>query len=383
MPAPERTHWKDLFEEIVSTEICCSCSACIIACPHNVLELHDFDPVQINLDSPLDDCVHGQTGCSLCAMACPRLDPAVEKIEMAVHGQRRDQDEPAGPYIYKVLARAADAGVLEAGQDGGVVTGLIAWGLETGELDGAVVAAPSADVAWLDEPRVVTTKDELLAAAGSRYTYCATPLALQKVAEMKLKSVAVVGVSCESTAIRQLEAAKIKRWVRPVKIVIGLMCCETFDYDSYMVSEVQEKRGIPLTDVKKMNIKGKVILSLHNGDEVTIPLKESRPHANSWCHHCPDFSAEHADLSCGGLGMDGWTMVLVRSENGRDFLERAVASGQLELRDADEEPRANELLTRLAEKQRARVKPSDPHAAAAYATTEALEAAREAFVRTG
>jgi coenzyme F420 hydrogenase subunit beta len=191
---------------------------------------------------------------------------------------------------------------------------------------------------------------------------------------MKLRSVAMVGVSCESTAIRQLAAAKVKRWVRPIKIVIGLMCCETFDYDSYMVSEVQEKRGIPLAAVEKMNIKGKVILSLKNGEDVTIPLKESRPHANSWCHHCPDFSAEHADLSCGGLGMDGWTMVLVRSEVGRDFLERAVAAGQLELRDAGEEPRANDLLTRLAKKQRARVKPHDPHATAAYATTQALEA---------
>lgn len=376
MPATERTHWKDLFEEIVSTEICCSCSACIVACPHKVLELHDFDPIQINLDSPLDDCIHGQTGCSLCAMACPRLHPSIDAIETNVHGYRRDQEQPEGSYIYKVLARAADESVLAAGQDGGVVTGLIAWGLETGELDGAVVAAPSTDVAWLDEPRVVTTKQELLAAAGSRYTYCATPLALQKVAEMRLRSVAMVGVSCESTAIRQLEAAKIKRWVRPIKIVIGLMCCETFDYQSYMVSEVQDKRGIPLADIEKMNIKGKVILSLKNGDDVTIPLKESRPHANSWCHHCPDFSAEHADLSCGGLGMDGWTMVLVRSEAGQGYLERAVAAGQLELRDAGEEPRANDLLTRLAKKQRGRVRPDDPHAGAAYATTEAMDAAR-------
>lgn len=379
----DRKHWKHLFEEIVASEICCSCSACIVACPHHVLELHDFDPIMINLESPLDDCVHGQTGCSLCAMACPRLDPAIGDIEASVHGRRRDQEQPEGSYLYKVLVRAADPAVLEVAQDGGAVTSLIGWGLDTGELDGAVVAAPSETVAWLDEPRVVTTKKELLEAAGSRYTYCATPLALQRVVEMKLKSVAVVGVSCESTAIRQLAAAKIKRWVRPIKIVIGLMCCETFDYQSYMVTEVQEKRGIPLSDIEKMNIKGKVILTLKQGTDVTIPLKESRPHANSWCHHCPDFAAEHADLSCGGLGMDGWTMVLVRSETGRDYLERAVASRVLELRDADEEQRANDLLIRLAKKQRARVKPEDPHAEAAYATKQVLEAGRAAAPGAG
>jgi coenzyme F420 hydrogenase subunit beta len=372
----ERKHWKHLFEEIVATEICCACSACVVACPHKVLELHDFDPVQIDLESPLDDCLHGQNGCSLCAMACPRLDPDVDVIEGLVSGRRRRDDEPEGPYLSKTLARAADPEILGKGQDGGAVTAMIAWGLDTGELDGAVVAAPSETVPWLDEPRIVTTRPELLAAAGSRYTYCATPLALRKVVERKLKSIALVGVSCESTAVRQLEAAKIKRWVRPIKMVFGLMCCETFDYESYMVGKIQNERGIPLDDITKVNIKGRVIVSLKDGTDVTIPLKESRPYANAWCHHCPDFAAEHADLSCGGLGMEGWTMILVRTERGRDYLERAVAEGILELEETHTQPKADDLLLRLARKQRQRVKPDEPHALAAYASREALAAAR-------
>ena len=372
----ERKHWKHLYSEVVATEICCSCSACIVACPHKVLELRDWDPIQTDGRSPFDNCVHGEEGCSLCAMACLRLDPALDIIEQAVSNQRRDEAQPEGTYRLKTLARATDERILARGQDGGAVTALLAWGLDRGELDGAVVAAPSDDVPWLDEPKLVRSRAELLAAAGSRYTYCATPLGLKKVIEARCKSVALVGVSCESTAVRQLAAEGIKRWVRPVKLVIGLMCCETFDYGAFMIGKVQGERGVPLGDIEKVNVKGKVIVTLKSGEDINIPLKQARPYANEWCHHCPDFAAEHADLSCGGLGMEGWTMILVRSEAGQDYLKRAVDAGVLELRDADEEPAALEVMDRLARKQRERIKPSDPHASTRWPTEQALAAAR-------
>jgi coenzyme F420 hydrogenase subunit beta len=376
MVESDRKHWKHLYEEIVATEICCGCSACIVACPHKVLELQDFDPVQIDARSPFDNCIHGEEGCSLCAMACLRLHPSLNIIEPSVFGERRQPEFPEGMYRSKTLARATDERILARGQDGAAVTALLAWGLDTGELDGSVISAPSDKVPWLDEPKVVTTSDELLATAGSRYTYCATPLALRKAAEAKCKSVALVGVSCESTAVRQMAAEGIKRWTRNLKLVIGLMCCETFDYDAFMVGKVQHEMGIPLTDITKVNVKGKVIVSLSDGRDVDIPLKDARPYANEWCHHCPDFAAEHADLSCGGLGMEGWTMILVRSERGEDYLNRAVAAGILELRPAEEEPAALEVMDRLARKQRERVDPFDPHASARFPTIELLNAAR-------
>lgn len=376
MAISERKHWKHLYEEIVATEICCGCSACIVACPHKVLDFQDFDPIQTDPRSPFDNCIHGEEGCSLCAMACLRLHPSLDLIESVVSGQRRPADKPEGVYRWRTLARATDPRILAKGQDGGAVTALIAWALDQGELDGAVVASPSPEVPWLDEPLLVRTSDELIGAAGSRYTYCSTPLGLKKAAEAKCKSVALVGVSCESTAVRQLAAEGIKRWVRPVKFVIGLMCCETFDYEAFMVGKVEQEMGVPLTEITKVNVKGKVIVSLKDGDDVIIPLKEARPYANEWCHHCPDFSAEHADLSCGGLGMEGWTMILVRSEKGDDLLRRAVDAGVVELRPAEEEPDALKVLDRLARKQRERVGPFDPHATARWPDEAGLAEAR-------
>jgi coenzyme F420 hydrogenase subunit beta len=380
---PERKHWKHLYEEIVATEICCGCSACIVACPHHVLELRDFDPIQSDFNSPFDNCVHGEEGCSLCAMACLRLGPALDLIESQVFGSRRTEEQVEGPYRSKTLARATDERILARGQDGGAVTALLVHGLDGGELDGAVVAAPSPDVPWLDAPRLVRTSEDLLATAGSRYTYCATPLGLREAIAAKCKKVALVGVSCESTALRQLAAEGIKRWTRPVALSIGLMCCETFDYDAFMVGVVETELGIPLTDITKVNVKGRVIVTLRNGDEISIPLKRARPYANEWCHHCPDFAAEHADLSCGGLGMEGWTMILVRSARGEEYLGRAVEAGVLELRPAEEMPDALAVMDRLAVKQRQRVGPFDPHAGARWPTQQALDAARAEEAEAG
>jgi coenzyme F420 hydrogenase subunit beta len=200
---------------------------------------------------------------------------------------------------------------------------------------------------------------------------------LKKVAEAKLKQVALVGVSCEATAVRQMTAEGIKRWTRSLKLVIGLMCCETFDYDAFMIGKVEREMNIPLQDITKVNVKGKVIVSLDGGrKDINIPLKQARPFANEWCHHCPDFAAEHADLSCGGLGMEGWTMILVRSERGDRYLDAAIAAGALETRPAEEEPNALQVMDRLARKQRERVSSTDPHAAARWPTSELLAAAR-------
>ena len=70
-------------------------------------------------------------------------------------------------------------------------------------------------------------------------------------------------------------------------------------------------------------------------------------------------------------------MILVRSETGKDFLERALAAGVLEVRDPDQEPKALEVMDRLARKQRERIDPFDPHAHSRWVESQALLTARQ------
>jgi coenzyme F420 hydrogenase subunit beta len=52
----------------------------------------------------------------------------------------------------------------------------------------------------------------------------------------------------------------------------------------------------------KMNIKGVFQIWMRNGDYHEINLKECHAWTREGCNHCPDFAAEHADISTGGIG---------------------------------------------------------------------------------
>ena len=79
------------------------------------------------------------------------------------------------------------------GQDGGLVSAMLIWLREHDYIDAALVSGVEDDDAWKAKPVVVSTKEEILATAGSRYTYCANPLALPEAQEQGFERLALVG----------------------------------------------------------------------------------------------------------------------------------------------------------------------------------------------
>jgi Na+-translocating ferredoxin:NAD+ oxidoreductase RNF subunit RnfB len=75
--APEKLQWKELFSEVVTSGLCTGCAACVIACPHPVLDYNAdggvYKPFHLDIDGGPDDCTHGQKGCTMCTRACPRF----------------------------------------------------------------------------------------------------------------------------------------------------------------------------------------------------------------------------------------------------------------------------------------------------------------------
>jgi len=350
--------WKELYHEVVKTNLCTGCAACIMACPRDVLEyeLASYHPFNVEETTPFDDCIHGQRGCDICTKACPRFRVWEVESDEALFGRARQPEELFGIYRDVLLVRANDEKIFEAGQDGGLVSALLIWGLEQGKIDGALVSKVSQERIWDAEPCVVTTREEVLATAGSRYTYAANPLAMKEAEQRGLRNLALVGMSCQASINGTLSARNVAKYRRRIGLTIGLLCSKSFTYEGAMVGKIQNELGIPLEDVAKVNVKGKFILwRKSTGEQVDIPLKEMHAFTREGCKLCPDFAAEHADISTGGLGQsDGWTLTIVRTERGSEWLKELVDAGWVTVRPGAEDPAAITLMEKLSAKQRKR-----------------------------
>ena len=256
-----------------------------------------------------------------------------------------------------------------------MVTALLAWARRTGRIDGAVVSVADPSKPAAPVPRAVTTEEEILGSGTSWYTYCPNNLALEEAEKKGLTKVAFVGVPCQITPVRKMELRDpsyldngrkkekhierqtkfLKGFAARVALNIGLLCSEVFTFDGLMVDTIEKQMGIPLDQIAKFNVKGKVLIYKKDGELVEMSLREAQEYARPECHHCADFSGELADISCGGVGVDGLDDHGFALARGEQIFDAAMRDGLFEVRPIEEFENSMKVLLRLARKQRERV----------------------------
>ena len=127
---------------------------------------------------------------------------------------------------------------------------------------------------WSHRPQsiLVTSAGELIEHAGSRYNWSVPVLRSLKTAiiDKKLKRVAIVGTPCVVQAARAMKNSKNDLLIpfgRSIRLIMGLFCTESFDYHILM-EDIIKKSGLAPQQIAKMDVKGRLDLTLTDGQPV-------------------------------------------------------------------------------------------------------------------
>lgn len=324
----------ELEYKVIRSEICCRCGTCEAFCPR--IEHKENKPALVEYD-PL---------CGLCFAYCPRTFLDMGELEAKLFGRTRNADEALG--IFK-KAVSAQAGALQGkAQDGGVATALLVQALESGIIDCAVVT--DRDEEWRTVARVVTTADEVKAAAGTKYTISNSVYAVKEAMEKGYKKIGFVGTPCQIQALRKVQLLDEPYDFGQKKIVllVGLFCMENFDYDELMEGLVKGKFGLSPKDVARFEIsKGMFRVIDKSGKAHEVKIEETDAYTFKGCGPCFDFASELADVSVGSVGSaGGWSTVLMRTDAGEKLYAATLAAGAVQEKAISEKGMA--LAMRLA-----------------------------------
>ena len=269
----------------------------------------------------------------------------------------RNVEEVIGVHRRVLLVEAVDRRTLEVGQDGGLGTALLIYAIDKGYIDSALVSYFKGGMQT--KPGVARTRDELLACAGSRYTYSSNLLAIDEAIKGDAERIGVISVGCQTSVPAVARSRGANKLAKRFGLIVGLLCSKTFTESIYK-DLLEAEYGVVRDRITKVNIKGK--LQVWHSDPmdepayVEVPLSECREFTRPGCMKCPDFAAEHADLSLGGIGKyAGRTLTITRSELGDELITEMEHDGWIKVTDATEEdPGAVALIHKLATQQRKR-----------------------------
>jgi len=325
--------FKDLITEVQERGLCGKCGGCVSFCSAGELNALKIDEEGTPEFIDEEKCLK----CGICYLICPQikvLNPELKKKFM--------WEEPIGPYRSLVSARTKNKRIRKFCTDGGVVTSLLVYAMKKHLIDGAIVSRKIGPFAR--QPVIVTTPKELMETAGSQFqeslhleemgrkytTYSPTVREVGELGKRGLERIALVGTPCQVYTVRKMQLLNVIP-ADKITLIIGLLCMESFSFDAKARKKLEKKLRIKLKNIKKLNIKDDVIVTLDKGKLLHLPFEMVDEIARPACFACPDFANDYADISVGGLGSpDGYSTTIIRTLHGEKIYNGAKQEKYIE-----------------------------------------------------
>ncbi len=361
MKQSTKLSFDDLLKDVIEKGLCNKCGACVSFCTaHQIgaIEMcHCIDNLPRYTDP--DKCFR----CGICYLICPQTQDLNEDVK-----EKFGWSAPVGVFRDVVSARATDAGITEVATDGGVVTALLAYMLESKIIDGAIVAKKTG--LFNREPEIATTREGLIQAAGSQFsesshlegigekysTYVPILPVVRMFGPKRTTKLAVVGTPCQIMAVRKMQVLNILP-ADAIHFTVGLFCMQCFAFEDLMEKGFVKKYRIRPEDILKINVKEDFRLMMKSGVTIRVPFDEIEDIARPACLTCRDFANDFADISVGGLGSpDGYTTAVIRTTLAKKIFSEAVDQGYIEpaVQSEGDKKGMLSLIGSVAEKKKAR-----------------------------
>ena len=229
------------------------------------------------------------------------------------------------------------------GQDGGVVSTILAKGFEEGLFDAAIVVRRG--IGYSAEAVVATNANEVLAAKGTKYLKVNVTKKLRELISQGKKRIAIVCTPCEAKAVRKIQQT-LKNDCEIT--IVGLFCFEAFN-STKIKAEAKTLLGVDLDRAQKTQVRQGKFTAFVDEKEYSCRVKDLDAAAEKVCSYCSDFTAQFADVSVGSVGSKkGYSTVIVRSKAGERLIKNIDAAK--EVADKKEIDRLSKFKRERAEK---------------------------------
>lgn len=326
--------------DVAEFGLCAGCGACAFAQPDVVSMVDDIDAGR----RPVVRRVDGRELPTLPALAaCPGV--GLEQTG-PVPGEIDQLREKWGP-VLEVWEGAATADDLRyAGSSGGVASALAIHCLEQEGMHGLLHIRSRPDVPYLNETVLSTGREAILTATGSRYAP-ASPCDRLDLVRAAPDPCVFIGKPCDVAATSKLRVNDATL-DRQLGLTIAVFCAGTPTTKGTF--EMLGRMGIvdpdSLVDLRYRGNgwPGEAVASIRQDDGSV--RTQQLTYAQSWgevlqkhrqwrCYVCADHTGHFADIAVGDPwyrptdGDIGRSLILVRTERGRQFLAAAMAAGQV------------------------------------------------------
>lgn len=243
---------------------------------------------------------------------------------------------------------AANERIRYEAASGGIATALALYAVEKGGMQGTLHTRARGDAPYLNQTAWSASVEDLLAGAGSRYAPASPCDGLRRIEEA-LGPCVFVGKPCDVAAARNAMALR-PRLAANVGLTIAFFCAGT--PSTLGTLKMLEAMGVEdLSAVRSVRYRGRgwpgmaTVVFARNGTLETRELTYEQSWGDilqkyrQWrCYLCADHVGEFADIAVADAwhrsldeGRSGLSVVLVRSERGREILQQARRAGYVYL----------------------------------------------------